>query len=286
MGEDGQLDEVPATGERRPSAELVKRVISGLVFAAIAIGLAWAGLVYFALLVLAISLVMSWEWARVVRARDFDLTLLVHAVAMIAAVALTVAGLAALGLAVVMIAAIIVLPLEFGQRPLFAAAGVFYTGLPAVAILWLRSSEPMGFLAVLLIFLTVWATDTAAFLAGRLIGGPKLLPSISPNKTWSGLAGGVLAASLTAGLTGYATGNPVPALAALGLVMGLVAQAGDLIESAVKRTFGAKDASNLIPGHGGFMDRLDGIVTVSVAAALAALFVNARAPAEALISGL
>jgi phosphatidate cytidylyltransferase len=199
---------------------------------------------------------------------------------------LTAIGYAALGLSVLVIGAIIVIPLQFGERPIFSAAGVLYCGLPAVALLWLRGDEPMGFLAVIFIFLVVWATDTAAFVAGRIIGGPKLAPSISPHKTWAGLAGGVAAAGLAAAVFALFTDASPGSLLLIGLAMGLVAQGGDLAESALKRTFGVKDASNLIPGHGGFLDRLDGIVTVAVVTALAALFANPHAPAAALFSSL
>ena len=286
MEDDIPLEEAPASGPGFVPSNLVKRLLSGIIFAAIAIGLAWAGVKSFAVLVLIVVLFMSWEWARVVRSNDFDLTLVIHAAAVVAATILTAFGYAALGLATVVIGAIIVLPLQFGERPLLSASGVLYTGLPAVALLWLRGSEPTGFLAVLFIFLVVWATDTAAFAAGRLIGGPKLAPRISPNKTWAGLAGGIAAGGLTAALFAYFAGAAPAVLAPIGLAIGTIAQGGDLAESALKRAFGVKDASNLIPGHGGFMDRLDGFVPVAIAVALAALFVNAHAPAEALFSRL
>ncbi len=212
--------------------------------------------------------------------------LLVHGTAVAAATVLTALGYAAMGLAVVVIGAIIVLPLEFGARPLISAAGVLYTGLPAVALLWIRGDEPMGFLAVLFILIVVWTTDTAAFIAGRAIGGPRLAPRISPNKTWAGLAGGIVASALASVVFGLATGLPVAKLALSGLLMGLVAQGGDLMESALKRACGVKDASNLIPGHGGFMDRMDGVVAAAIAAALVGLWVDASAPATALFSWL
>ncbi len=284
--EDAPAEVVVPAQPRGRFSELAMRLVSGIVFAAIALGLAYAGPLPFAALVLVVAGAISWEWSHIVRGTTLDLTLIVHAVAVIAAIALTTFGFAALGVAVIVIGAIIVLALEFGQRPIFSAAGVFYAGLPAVALIWLRSSEPMGFLSVLFIFVIVAATDTAAYAAGRLIGGPRLAVRVSPNKTWSGLAGGVLAAALTGAIFAIFVGASPTALALTGLVMGLIAQAGDLGESALKRTFGVKDASNLIPGHGGFMDRVDGIVTVAVVAALAALYVDPYMPAKALLAGL
>jgi phosphatidate cytidylyltransferase len=239
----------------------------------------------FASLVLLVALLMSWEWGRVVRGVEFDLTFLVHAAAVAIGLGLAAFGYAALGLAVLTTGSIIVVPLQFGERPLVSAAGVLYAGLPAVALLWLRGDEPYGFLAVLFIFAIVWATDIFAYLSGHIIGGPKLWPNVSPNKTWSGLIGGVASSTLAGALFAYYLGSRVPALAASGFILGLIAQAGDLAESALKRRFGVKDTSNLIPGHGGFMDRMDGVVTVAVTAALFALFAGPGAPARALLFG-
>ena len=163
---------------------------------------------------------------------------------------------------------------------------MIYTGLPVGALGWLRGDEPLGFLAVVFVLVTVAVTDTAAYFAGRQIGGAKLWPSVSPNKTWAGLIGGVSGAALAAALFPVVTGSGASLwLAPLGLVLGLVAQAGDLGESALKRHFNLKDASDLIPGHGGFMDRMDGIVTASIAAAAIALAIDAYAPARALLYG-
>lgn len=262
------------------------RILSAVGLAAISFSLAWAGVLPFAALVLLVALVMSWEWSRVVRGEDIDLSLLVHCVSVFAAIALAAFGFAALGVAVLIIGTIIVLALEFGAHPMLSGAGVLYAGLPAVALLWLRSNEPSGFHAVLFIVLVVAATDTAAFAAGRLIGGPRLAPRISPNKTWSGLLGGISAAGLAAAAFAYAIQAPVIALAITGVLMGLIAQGGDLAESALKRAFDVKDVSQLLPGHGGFMDRMDGIVTVAVAVALLALFLDPLAPAEALLAGM
>jgi phosphatidate cytidylyltransferase len=164
---------------------------------------------------------------------------------------------------------------------------VFYVGLPAVALLWLRSDEPFGFTAVLFVFLVVWSSDTAAYAAGRSIGGPKLWPRVSPNKTWAGLIG-ALAAGAAAGAV-FALLEPeadVVRLILLGVGLALVAQAGDLAESALKRLFNLKDASDLIPGHGGFMDRMDSVIAAAVAAALLALAIDAHAPARALLFGV
>jgi phosphatidate cytidylyltransferase len=140
-----------------------------------------------------------------------------------------------------------------------------------VTLIWLRNDESAGRDVVFWLMIVVWAADTGAYIAGRLIGGPRLAPRISPNKTWAGLAGGVgLAAATSAGFAG-ASGQPyLFAPAAIGAMMGLAAQAGDLAESWMKRKFGVKDTSALIPGHGGLLDRVDGLLMVILVVALIA----------------
>jgi phosphatidate cytidylyltransferase len=269
------------------SSNLKLRIISGAVLAAVAFALTYAGALPFALLVLVCALVISWEWGRLVRGTTFDLGFFVHAGAVTAAIVLAAAGYAALALAVLAIAAITLIPPYVGRGARLSALGVFYVGLPAVALLWLRSDEPFGFTAVLFVFLVVWSSDTAAYAAGRSIGGPKLWPRVSPNKTWAGLIG-ALAAGAAAGAV-FALLEPeadVVRLILLGVGLALVAQAGDLAESALKRLFNLKDASDLIPGHGGFMDRMDSVIAAAVAAALLALAIDAHAPARALLFGV
>ncbi len=270
------------------SENLKLRIASGAVLAAVALGLAYAGPMPFALLILLIGLFLSWEWGRMVRGVGADLAFFIHAAAITAAIGLAVAGYAALGAAVLVTAAIILVPLVFGRGARLSALGVFYVGLPAISLLWLRASEPYGFAAVLLVFAIVWCSDIGAYAAGRLIGGPRLWPRVSPNKTWAGLIGGLAAGTGAAALIApllLTEASPLR-LALTGLGLSLVAQGGDLAESALKRLFGLKDASDLLPGHGGFMDRMDSIVAVAVAAALYALILDPRAPARALLFGV
>lgn len=285
MQDDTPADQAGASPERSLAADLRGRIVSGLVLAVAALTLAYAGPKPFAVLVLAVALLMSWEWGRLVRGSELDICHGVHAGTILAAVALAAVGYAALGAAALVVGAIIVFSLRFGEHALLSAAGIVYTGLPAIALLWLREDEPWGFLAVLFVFAVVAATDTAAYIAGRLVGGPRLAPAISPNKTWSGLVAGVAAGAAAGAIMAYVAGAPVVLLTASGAVLAVLAQAGDLAESALKRRFGIKDVSNLVPGHGGFMDRMDGIVVVAVAAALLALVQDAAAPARALLFG-
>lgn len=268
------------------ATQLALRLFSGAALAVIALASAWSGVPAFAALALAVALIMSWEWSGMVRGAGLDICLIVHGLAVAAAIGLAAVGLAGLGLAALLVGTIIVLALEFGRRPILSAAGVAYAGLPAVALIWLRADEPHGLLAVIFVALVVVASDTGAFAAGRLLGGPRLAPAISPNKTWSGLAGGLASAAAAAAAFAYANGAPLTVLAVMGFVMGAIAQMGDLAESAMKRAFNVKDASQLLPGHGGFMDRMDGLSPVAVAVAVAALFVDPQAPASALLAGL
>jgi phosphatidate cytidylyltransferase len=151
-----------------------------------------------------------------------------------------------------------------------------------------RGADAAGLYATLFLFAVVWTTDIAAFFVGRAIGGPKLAPSISPGKTWSGALGGAAIAILAGTCVASAAGSALGwgALAGLALALTVASQAGDLFESAVKRRFGAKDSSRLIPGHGGVMDRVDGLATAAfVLFLLGAVLAGPDAPALAFFAG-
>jgi phosphatidate cytidylyltransferase len=269
---------MPAAGR-----ELLIRSLSGLVLAAVALVLLYAGPVPFAVLVGGVGLAASYEWSRIVRGGDIDAPLIVQMATVVLATGLSAFGFAALALAVVAAGAILVGLLTFGRRPLLSAEGVLYAGLPTVALLWLREDAAHGLPAVLFVLIAVVATDVAAYACGRLIGGPKLAPAISPNKTWSGFLGGITAAGLAAYAFAHFVGSPPLVLAVFGVVLGIVAQIGDLTESALKRSFGVKDSGAIIPGHGGVLDRVDGLIFAAVAAGIFALAVDPQAPASALL---
>lgn len=261
------------------------RLVSGLVLAVAALALTWAGIYPFAALVLAVTLIVAWEWGHIVRDGGIDTIFVLHAIAVVVAVALTLMGLPALGIMAVAVGAILAALLGFERLGRISALGVLYAGLPAIALIWIRSTPSYGFEAALFILLAVWAADTGAYLAGRLVGGPKLMPKVSPNKTWSGLAGAITGAMLvgagfvvaTPGVGGW---RPVATAAALAII----SQVGDLMESALKRWHGVKDASGLIPGHGGFMDRVDGLIFAAIVAALFGAWVNIHGPARAILT--
>jgi phosphatidate cytidylyltransferase len=164
------------------------------------------------------------------------------------------------------------------------AAGMPYAGAIGLAPIVLRSDSEDGLAAVVFVFAIVWTTDIVAYFVGRMIGGPKLLPRVSPKKTWSGAIGGLAAAVLAAVALAQAAGlSGLLAVALVAAILSVAAQTGDLFESQLKRRFGVKDSSHLIPGHGGLMDRLDGFV---FAAAVAALIGILRGGMEAPARGL
>jgi phosphatidate cytidylyltransferase len=152
------------------------------------------------------------------------------------------------------------------------ALGIVYIGLPCIAIVWLRQGSELGLETLVWMLALVWATDSAAYAAGRLIGGPRLTPRLSPKKTWAGLAGGALGAALVGALTAALLGHAsLWFLVLLSALLALVSQAGDIFESALKRHFDVKDSGTLIPGHGGALDRLDGLLFVALAVAMLTL---------------
>jgi phosphatidate cytidylyltransferase len=267
--------------------ELRVRVASGVAIGIVAFVMLYWSSSAFAVLTFFVAAAMSWEWGRIVRGPMPDKGLIVHIAAVLVAAVLTSQDMAAIAIVVAVVGAGVVAALEAGsERTRLSAAGVLYTTLPVIALGWLRGDEPLGFLATLFVIVAVAVTDVAAFATGRALGGPKLWPEVSPNKTWSGLLGGIAAAAIGGALFSYISGTGGAVwLASLGLAVGLISQWGDLAESALKRHFGLKDAGGLIPGHGGFMDRMDGLVTASIAAALVGFLIDAFAPARALLYG-
>ena len=155
------------------------------------------------------------------------------------------------------------------SAPAWAAGGVVYAGALLIAPAMLRSDPQWGLAALLFLFANVWATDIFAYFCGRAIGGPLLWPRVSPKKTWSGAVGGLAGGVAASVAVAYASGvGKLGIVGVMACVLSVLAQAGDLFESSVKRRFGAKDASHLIPGHGGLMDRLDGFIVAALAALL------------------
>lgn len=269
----------------RVGRDLGPRMLSAVVLGIIAITAIWAGPLPLAVLLALIGGIVAWEWGRIVRGAELDAAMSAHVATVIAGIVLTGVGLAGPAILGVLIGTILTGLLSFGRHAVLSAAGVLFACLPGIALLWLRSDEPLGAAAVYFIVAVVAATDIAAYFSGRLIGGVKLWAAVSPNKTWAGLTGGVIAATLTGLATSYlVAGATASHLMAMSAILAIVAQAGDLAESALKRHFGTKDASGLIPGHGGFMDRVDGLAAAAIVAAGWAATMTMITPARALLT--
>lgn len=245
------------------AALLIPRILSALVLAPVALICIWQGGWAFAALVALAAGIMCWEWQMMV-AKQFTVMARLSVVIVVAAVLLAnVIPLA--GVALVVIAAG-VSPSPIPNHRIWVVTGAVYVGLPSVVLVWLRADEFLGQATILWLMLLVWATDTGAYAFGRLIGGPKLMPVVSPNKTWAGLVGGALCAGLTGVAFAAFSGHAVVFwLGLASAALAVVAQAGDLFESWAKRIWGVKDSSRIIPGHGGVLDRVDGILSVAVA---------------------
>jgi phosphatidate cytidylyltransferase len=150
-------------------------------------------------------------------------------------------------------------------RPLARTGFVLYSVIAVLALLWLRHQPVYGRETILWVVACVWATDIGAYFIGSYAGGARLAPSISPSKTWSGLVGGICASAVVSAAAGLAVNaGETPTLALTGIAIALVAQAGDLLESAAKRRAGVKDSGRLIPGHGGILDRIDGLIAALI----------------------
>lgn len=246
---------------------LLKRIISAAILAPLVLLAFYFGGFWFAALVVSAAGLMGWEWARMCNGGRFGwpgalviaalvvpaLTFLLSPTVLPPAVLLGGAGLSAAAAA---------LRLARKDLPLFILFGTLYIGLACLALLWLRSVPQDGRDLVFWLLAVVWATDIGAYFAGRGIGGPKLAPAISPNKTWAGLIGGVLSAALVGVLAAGLLGRDATLPVVGGMVLAVVAQGGDLLESWCKRRFGVKDSSHIIPGHGGILDRVDGLLAV------------------------
>jgi phosphatidate cytidylyltransferase len=264
----GQQKQAP-----RPTPELLQRVISAVVLAAIALSALLASPWSFLALVMVAGGLLCWEWGNLTRGNGFDGTALIQAACVIGLAALVALGRPDLAL-LILVATAVVIAYSSSDRAkaVWTVAGLIYVALPVWALVWLRSDPDFGLMAVLYLLAVAGTTDTTSYIGGKALGGPKLAPRISPNKTWSGFFVGTLTPALVGYAFALAIGGTFPwALALVSVALALSCQMGDLLESAVKRHFGVKDVSQLIPGHGGLFDRIDSLLLASVVAALIAL---------------
>ena len=256
----------PAAAEQG-SRNLLMRVLAALVLAPLAIAIAYSGGWLWATLVVLASIGLYVEWLMIVGlARKARVTASGVAALAIAGICLIAARLdaALVVLAIGLVAVALVSP----ERRSWTATGFFYAAAAEIAAVLVRLDSNNGFVALVFVLLVVWVTDIGGYFAGRGIGGPKLWPRVSPKKTWAGAIGGFVASLVVA--VGFAASGlgKTSALLLVAALFSIVSQLGDLFESAVKRRFGVKDSSQLIPGHGGLLDRLDGLVAAIVVAAI------------------
>jgi phosphatidate cytidylyltransferase len=252
----------------QPSGELGKRLVSAIVMAALAIVAVVVGGWPFLLFWAAAAIGVFWEWSAITAA-GATVPRTAGIVAMAASALASGLGQFHVALAALAAGVAAVAGADGARHRIWRAAGVAYAGVVLLAPVVLRRDHDFGLLAILFLFAVVWSTDILGYFVGRTIGGPRLAPPISPNKTWSGACGGALGAVVAGvAVASIAGGVALLPAAAVALVLSVASQGGDLFESAVKRRFGVKDASHVIPGHGGLMDRLDGFIAASGVAAL------------------
>lgn len=270
------------------SRELRLRIFSGIILAAIVLVATWYGGLSFRLLAVAIGLLVYYEWSTIsdLHGRDpqgnalawLGLVLISGSTLMEESVYSIEVLFAFVAVTAIMVA--------MRGKSWWLPGGIFYAGLTTIALAEIRDDDLRGFVLMLFIFATVWATDIFAYFVGRAIGGPKLAPRISPGKTWSGAIGGAIAAVIagTAVVWSYFSGDGlwIPVLA---LILSICSQIGDLFESFMKRRFGVKDSSHLIPGHGGVMDRVDGLIFACFAAFMLAIVISLTMSGETMSLG-
>ncbi len=269
-----QSDDQIKAASPRARDTLILRIASAAILAPLTLLASWTGGPVFAGLVAFLCVLMAFEWARMVERAETSMVFYALGAASAAAMTLAAAGCYAyafLAASAGGAAAFLSARVHRG----WAAFGAAFFIAPAIALLWLREENEVGGGLALLLFAIVWAADTGGYTGGRLFGGPKLNPSISPAKTWAGAAGGLIFGAVAAAIAAPAlAGWPADGFAlAVGGGLGLASIIGDMAESAIKRRFGVKDMSGFIPGHGGVLDRLDGMI-FATSAMTAALYAH------------
>lgn len=263
----------------RRASEGALRLFVGLFLAVVAVALTFYNPKLFAAATALIGLLAAREWHRLVRRpelragadrRPMHVQTILTGVSIAAAMVALLWSAAWIAFALLVAGAMasFLLALREGDNPAWHGIGVLYIGVPCVALAALQGRAPHGSTLVLGLFLIIWATDTGALVFGRLIGGAKLAPVISPAKTWAGTIGGSISGALVYALYIAVLGFNVAAGLVFALAFSIVAHAGDLLESRVKRHFGAKDSGGMIPGHGGVLDRIDSMLAAAPVMAL------------------
>ncbi len=247
-----------------PSRNLQSRILAATIIVPIVVLATWVGGMWFSALVTFGGVLMIFEWSRLVERAEFSLGFYALTLTAIIALSLAAMGKFDLSLWVILGGASVAGLVEAMRkgRVYWALLGAFYIILPCVILLWLRNDHEHGRYIAFFTFVAVWLTDIGAYGFGKTMGGRLLVPKLSPNKTWSGAIGGVICGALGGVLITllFQKNIPVPAALFIAMLIGIMTVLGDITESAIKRHFGVKDASGLIPGHGGLLDRVDGMI--------------------------
>jgi phosphatidate cytidylyltransferase len=279
---------VNAGGPARRMSNLQLRVISSVVLIVAVLAVTYLGGVAFRLLAALIAGAIFYEWSAMSRGAASARYQLVAAVLLAVVLFALLLGYSALGVFVLLGLSVAASLLDsgIGGQGLWTPAGLAYAGLSGLSLALLRDGDQTGLTAILFLFAVVWATDIAAYFVGRSLGGPRLAPAISPGKTQSGAIGGAVGGVIAGiALAAFAGLGNLPLLALVAFLLSVVSQAGDLFESWVKRRHGVKDSGSLIPGHGGVMDRVDGLVAAAFALyAIGSMLGSADKPAQALFA--
>lgn len=273
-------------GAKPARSNLQLRIMSALVLGALVLIVTYFGGVAFRILSAAIAAAIFYEWTAMRQNRVPPVHLAIAVILLAVILLVMVLGQAATTVILLLFGGLVLLAAHglVSGAGLASTAGLAYAAGPALALAYLRGGDAAGLLAILFLFAVVWTTDTMAYFTGRAIGGAKLAPSISPGKTWSGAIGGALFALLAGVAFAFHDKAVYSALIVGGvaLLLAVVSEVGDLFESALKRRQGVKDSSNLIPGHGGVMDRVDGLMVAAlVFYVIAALIAGPDTPARA-----
>jgi phosphatidate cytidylyltransferase len=269
-------------------SNLQLRVISSVVLIVAVLAVTYLGGMAFRLLSAAIAGAVFYEWCAMSRTTTGARYQLVAAALLAVVLLALVLGYSALGILVLLALSVLasLLDCKIGGQGLWTPAGLAYAGLSGLSLAYLRDGDQTGLTAMLFLFAVVWATDISAYFVGRSLGGPKLAPAISPGKTQSGAIGGIVGGVLAGiALAAFAGLGNFQTLALVAFLLSVVSQAGDLFESWVKRRHGVKESGGHIPGHGGVMDRVDGLVAAAFALyAIGSMFGSAEKPAQALFA--
>lgn len=260
-------------------SDLGIRTLSAVILVPIVLAIVWQGGFLFTGFAVALGIMMAIEWVKI-SFGDNKAQLLVHEVA----AASVIMGSTKLSiLALIILTALSVFLQRKDGLSFWKCIGIFYIGLPVLALSLLRDDAEFGLKAVIWCMVIVWSADVMAYFFGRIIGGPKMAPLISPKKTWAGMLGAVVGAVLASCLFSQFSLLEFWPLAGLAAIFAVLEQGGDVFESAFKRHYGVKDSGQVIPGHGGVLDRIDGLIAVVLVAAIVGFMHNPLSSAAGLL---